>query len=119
MGSVDLAFFSNSRVADHLQYLALPGILALSPAWRAPGGGWRGHWPPALAVAALAWLTCQHEKVLAAGANSEGQLAKNPNSWKVCMNLSQVLLQEGRTDEAIQLKNRAETLLHPAAETAK
>ena len=29
LGMVDIAFFSNSRVADHFQYLALPGILAL------------------------------------------------------------------------------------------
>ena len=53
LGMVDIAFFSNSRVADHLQYLALPGMLALIAAriaglartlaaGRAGGGGGPG-----------------------------------------------------------------------------
>ena len=46
-----------------------------------------------LAAAALAWLTWQHNAVLADGRRLwEDNYAKNPNSWKVCMNLSQALL---------------------------
>ena len=112
LGLVDMAFFSNSRVADHFQYLALPGIAALIAALLRQ----RRRIAPALAagmaVAVLAFLTCQHEKVLADGRTLwEDNLAKNPNSWKVCMNLSVIYLQEGRTEEAIKLKNQADTLL--------
>jgi hypothetical protein len=115
LGFIDLAFFSNSRVADHFQYLALPGIAALIAGLAWPKRLPARILPAGLAVAVLVFLTCQHEKVLAdSRALWTDNLAKNPNSWKVCMNLSQVLLQEGRTDEAIQLKNRAETLLRSA-----
>ena len=188
LGIVDLAYFSNARVADHFQYLALPGMVALiaaqtrifrspwvaratRPCRRATGpaegqirllaealghnsrashsvpvgesptgtggspvlpnqngarhemSGLARHkklLAPALAagmaVAALAFLTCRHEKVLADDrALWQDNLAKNPHSWKVCMNLSEVLLQEGKTEEAIELKNRAEALLHSPA----
>jgi hypothetical protein len=112
LGLVDMAFFSNSRVADHFQYLALPGIVALIAALARQ----RRRIAPALAagmaVAVLAFLTCRHEKVLADGRTLwEDNLAKNPNSWKVCMNLSVIYLQEGRTEEAVKLKNQADTLL--------
>ena len=112
LGLVDMAFFSNSRVADHFQYLALPGIVALAAAVARQ----RRRIAPALAagmaVAVLACLTCQHEKVLADGRTLwEDNLAKNPNSWKVCMNLSVIYLEEGRMEEAIELKNRADALL--------
>ena len=113
LGMVDIAFFSNSRVADHFQYLALPGIIALIAALARH----KRRLAPAAAVwaaaAVLALLACRHEKVLADGrALWEDNLAKNPNSWKVCMNLSEVLLDEGKTEEAIELKNRAGALLH-------
>jgi hypothetical protein len=116
LGMVDMAYFSNSRVADHFQYLALPGILALIAALARH----KRLLAPALAVwmavAVLAFLTCRHEKVLADSRTLwADNLAKNPNSWKVCMNLSAALLQEGKTEEAIQLKNRADALLHPVA----
>ena len=82
---------------------------------RRPGAA-RRRIAPALAagmaVAVLAFLTCRHEKVLANGRTLwEDNLAKNPNSWKVCMNLSVIFLQEGKTEEAIKLKNQADTLL--------
>lgn len=114
LGMVDLAFFSNSRVADHLQYLALPGIIALIAALARP---WRRIAPAlaaALAVAALVWLTCRHEAVLANGERLwTDNYAKNPKSWKVCMNLSEALLEEHKTEEAIEWKKRADALLSP------
>jgi hypothetical protein len=117
LGMVDMAFFSNSRVADHFQYLALPGIMALIAALIAALARRQRLLAPALAagmaVAALAFLTCRHETVLADGRTLwEDNLAKNPNSWKVCMNLSAVLLEKGETEEATELANRAEALLH-------
>ncbi len=120
LGMVDLAFFSNSRVADHFQYLALPAILALIAALIAVWTRHQGLVTPALAAglaaAVLALLTCQHEKVLADGRTLwEDNYAKNPNSWKVCMNLSVVLLEEDKTEEAIKWKNRADALLQGRA----
>jgi hypothetical protein len=117
LGMVNLAFFSNSRVADHFQYVALPGILALVAAV-ARG---RRRAAPALAAgmaaAVLAVLACRHERVFASERTLwEDNFEKNTNSWKVCMNLSVALLDEGRTEEAIQLKQRADTLLQSTQE---
>jgi hypothetical protein len=65
-----------------------------------------------LAVVVLAFLTCRHEKVLADGRTLwEDNLAKNPNSWKVCMNLSEIYFQQGKTEKATELKNQAVELL--------
>ena len=116
LGMVDLAYFSNARVADHFQYLALPGMTALIAALARHKKRLASALAAGMAVAALAFLTWQHEKVLADGRTLwQDNLAKNPHSWKVCMNLSEVLLQEGKTEEAIELKNRAEALLHSTA----
>jgi hypothetical protein len=113
---VDIAFFSSSRVADHFQYLALPGILALIAALARRKRLVVPALAAGLAVAVLAFLTCRHEAVLAnERALWEDNLAKNPNSWKVCMNLSVVLLQEGDTERAADLKNKADALLRSTA----
>jgi len=112
LGIVDIAFFSNSRVADHLQYLALPGILALIAALARRRRRVAPALAAGLAVAALAWLTCRHEAVLANGHRLwEDNYTKNPKSWKVCMNLSETLLEEHKTQEAIEWKNKADALL--------
>jgi len=93
LGMVDMAFLSNSRVADHFQYFALPGILALIAGLARQKRLVAPALAASLAVAVLAFLTCQHERVLADGRTLwEDNYAKNPNSWKVCMNLSAVLL---------------------------
>jgi hypothetical protein len=116
LGMVDMAYFSNSRVADHFQYLALPGIIALIAALARHKRRLAPALAAGMAVAVLAFLTWGHEKVLADGRTLwEDNLARNPNSWKVCMNLSAVLLEEGKTEEAIALKNRADALLHATA----
>ena len=112
LGMVDLAFFSNSRVADHLQYLALPGILALLAALARPWRRIASALAAALLIAALAWLTCRHEAVLANGEKLwTDNYAKNPKSWKVCMNLSEALLDEHKTEEALAWKKKADALL--------
>ena len=107
LGLVDLAFFSSSRVADHFQYLALPGICALIA-----GLTWQKQRVAKALAAVLAVLTCRHEGVLADGRRLwEDNLAKNPNSWKVCMNLHDALVSEGRMEEAVNYKERADELL--------
>jgi len=112
LGLVDLAFFSNSRVADHFQYLALPGMMALIAALARHKRRFAPALAAGLAVVVLAFLTCRHEKVLADGRTLwEDNLAKNPNSWKVCMNLSEIYFQQGKTEKATELKNQAVELL--------
>ena len=112
LGLADLAFFSSSRVADHLQYLAVPGICALIA-----GLAWQKRrvataLAAGMAVAVLAVLTCRHAAVLADGRRLwEDNLAKNPNSWKVCMNLHDVLAREGKLEEAVKYKKRADELI--------
>lgn len=116
LGMVDIAFFSSSRVADHFQYFALPGILALIATLARHKRLVAPALAAGLAVALLAFLACRHEAVLADERTLwEDNLAKNPNSWKVCMNLSVVLLQEGNAKRAAELKNRADTLLRSTA----
>jgi len=116
LGMVEIAFFSNSRVADHFQYLALPGIAALIAALARHRRLVAPALAAGLAVAVLAVLTCRHEKVLADGRRLwEDNYAKNPNSWKVCMNLSAVYFKEDETKEAIEWKKRADALLRGTA----
>ena len=112
LGLIDLAYFSNSRVADHFQYLALPGVAALAAAVlrsKFSPAGWLVAW---VLAGLLAGVTLRREAVLSDGKRLwEDNLAKNPNSWKVCMNLSIIRLEEGNTNEAIALKLRADELL--------
>ena len=116
LGMVDIAFFSSSRAADHFQYFALPGILALLAALARHKRRVAPALAAGMAVAVLACLACRHASVLADERTLwEDNLAKNPNSWKVCMNLSVVLLQEGDTERAAELKNRADALLRSSA----
>jgi hypothetical protein len=112
LGVVDLAFFSSSRVADHFQYLALPGICALTAglAWRKRRVG--TALAAGMAVAVLMVLTCRHERVLADSRTLwQDNLAKNPNSWKVCMNLHDVLAREGDLEGSVKYKERADELI--------
>ena len=109
LGIFKMVYFSMSQVSDHLQYLAIPGILALAGAGaatlsrRAIGRGLIA----ALAVA-FACATWQHEKILG---DEEilwrDNISKNPSSWTVYMNLNIVLLQKGQVREATALYNKA------------
>ncbi len=140
LGLFDIAYFSNAQVADHLQYLAIPGILALVAAGimrmsrlatqrpeEAPPTGAsltktrKGRQPSVLAAAApalvaivLSALTWQRERVLG---DSEklwrDNALKNQTSWRVYMNLNMALLERGKTNEAIQMFHKA-TALFPA-----
>jgi hypothetical protein len=117
LGVVDMAFFSSSRVADHFQYLAIPGILALIASLARRKRLVASARAAGVVVGVLAFLTCQHNKALAdSRALWEDNLEKNPNSWKVCMNLHDALLREGKTEEAVKYKEKADALLRSAAE---
>jgi len=115
LGLIDLAFFSNSRVADHLQYLALPGLAALVGAFLRTKMFWDRRLTTFTLVAVLATMTIHREIILCDGRKLwEDNVTKNPNSWKACMNLSVILLEEGRTNEASALSARANELLRSA-----
>jgi protein O-mannosyl-transferase len=87
LGVFKIVYFDFSRVADHLQYLAAPGIIALVVA---AGARWlRG--PAGLVVAAaavlgLSVLTWQHEKIYGdMGTLWRQNLAENPNSFNALL----------------------------------
>jgi hypothetical protein len=137
LGFVDMVFFSNSQVADHFQYLAIPGILALIaagvakigrqnlcdsrddgsrfPDWITRARFSRTVGAVGIITGAWVWLltsqTQQRELVLRDSLTLwEDNAAKNTNSWRVYMNLNMALLEHGRTNEAIQMYDRAMVL---------
>ncbi len=116
LGVFNVNFFSYSQRSDHLQYLAVPGVLAFLAAgacWlrlelpRKSAPHWLGsRWLTgslAGAFAGLLALSAWHRQE--AFANPEAlwrdNLPKNPNSWKVRNNLGVALMNQGRFNEAI------------------
>jgi tetratricopeptide (TPR) repeat protein len=102
-------FFRYSFVGDHFQYLASIGPLALAGAGIAAGAKWlrldKGPVYPAVAgallvvLAMLTWLQC------GVYFNLETlwrrTLADNPNAWIAHFNLGNILMREGRLDDAV------------------
>ena len=109
VGFVNLTWFLNSFVADHLQYLAGMAPLALVGAglvklaeFVIPKRPWLQSSVCAGLLLILGMLSWQR----AWSFESEetlwtDTLAKNPNSWKAHANLGFVLIQKGQVDEAI------------------
>jgi Flp pilus assembly protein TadD len=109
LGLIQMTFLRYSFVADHFQYLASMGPLALAGAGMArlaeivlPGKTWL---QPALAAGvllALGTLTWQRAQAFE---NEEAlwtdTLAKYPDSWTGHNNLGIELLNQGRVDEAM------------------
>jgi tetratricopeptide (TPR) repeat protein len=109
LGLVNLIWFWNSFVADHFQYLASMGPLALVGAGMAKFAKFifpKKPWLEASVCAGLllipGMLSWQrvwaYESVETLGTDT---LAKNPNSWVVHNILGAALLQKGERDEAI------------------
>ena len=109
LGLIDNTFSRYSFVADHFQYLAAMGPLALAAAgmfWLAdrviPNKPWLRSILAGGVVLLLATLSWQRawayesEETLWTDA-----LAKNPNCWVGYNNLGEALLQKGQVDEAI------------------
>ena len=109
-----------SFVADHFQYLAATGLIALAAAglgpWsrpvrpaaesRRPAGqavrpGWRAVLVPGLllTLGTLTWRQCG----MYAGPETlwETTLQRNPGSWMAHVKLGEYLMQTGREDEAV------------------
>ena len=115
LGFIMLYTFRFSFVADHYQYLASIGPLALAAAGITNAFGIGENRKPFLRAAVcgglllslgvLTWRQC----AMYANAETlwETTISKNPNSWMAYHNLGTVFLQMGRTDEAIAQFNKA------------
>jgi len=109
LGFIMLYTFLYSFVADHYQYLACIGPMALAAAGMKIGLG-RVAWgkpilEPVLCAALLMTLGALTWKQCGMYANVEtlwqATLARNPDSWLAHNNLGTALRQKGRVDEAI------------------
>jgi tetratricopeptide (TPR) repeat protein len=119
-------FFRYSYVGDHFQYLASMGPLALAGAaiaWAAKyAGGEKGLVYPVfcgallLVLAGLTWLQC------GVYFNLETlwrcTLADNPDAWIAHFNLADILVRQGRLDEAAA-HYQAQLNLLPASEEGR
>ncbi|MGZ4964952.1 MAG: tetratricopeptide repeat protein, partial [Limisphaerales bacterium] len=106
LGVFNMAYFAISRVSDHLQYLAIPGIIALVAAagscliekkqpraWDAIVGAF---------LVMLCGLTWDHSKIFAVPETLwADNVQKNPNSWRVRNSYGAALFKNGKMDEAI------------------
>ena len=98
LGFIPLYTFRYSYVADHYQYLAGIGLLALAAAGlnRLPRAGW------VALLAALGVLTWRQAHIYHdQTALWQDTLAKNPESWMAHNNLGLVFQGEGQFDRAI------------------
>jgi tetratricopeptide (TPR) repeat protein len=112
LGFVNVYPFRFSYVADHFQYLGSLGVIALAAgAWaRLPGPGWRIAVAAALVglLGALTWRQCRTYRD--AQTLYQATLARNPDCWLADLNLGNLLLEQGRADEAIARYRAAERL---------
>ena len=115
LGFIMLYTFRYSFVADHYQYLASIGPLALASAGLTLGARFLGRHGvtlvPALSavlLASLGGLTWQQCKIYSdSDALWSATIATNPRSWMAYNNIAINLLQKGKTDEAIAHYNKA------------
>ncbi len=113
LGFLDVYPMRFSFVADHFQYLASLGILALVVAsaawiwerWVRPKENWRGVGIAVgtLLLAVLAILTWRQSQIYQDGETLyRDTLRKNPGSWMAHNNLGRILLNRGDTETATQ-----------------
>ena len=115
LGFFNVYPFRFSFVADHFQYLACIGPLALAAAGLTTGfnqlGKWRSLWTPALGglllaiLGLLTWRQCR----MYADVESlwRTTLARNPDCWMAHNNLGLTLVGQGHWEEAVQHYERA------------
>ncbi|HVY41192.1 MAG TPA: tetratricopeptide repeat protein [Polyangia bacterium] len=116
LGFMDIAFMKLSLVADHWQYFAMLGPVALAAAALATTGARGG---PYAALAALAGLVLVAmgistwrlgERYRDAGTFWSAVLADDRDAWGAHNNLGAFLLEHGRPDEALAHFTRAVAL---------
>lgn len=109
LGFVETAFYADSMVTDHWQYLAIPWVIGLTVAAGATLCNRLGEWRRSVSVlasivvlAALGIATWGRCRVYA---NEESlwrdNLVKNPDAWMAHNNLGGVLMRNGKIIEAI------------------
>lgn len=108
LGFLNIYPFRYSFVADHFQYLACIGPIALASAgiaWIIDRCGKLPFLPPALGAGLLVVLGGLTWKQSAMYANAETlystTIARNPECWMAYNNLATELILQGRADEAI------------------
>jgi predicted negative regulator of RcsB-dependent stress response len=110
LGFINVYPFIFSYVADHFQYLAAMGVVALAAA------AWT-RWMPAPTVSAavllavlgsLTWRQCLGYRD--AGTLYTTTLERNPDCWLAHLNLGDLLLADGRVGEALSHYRTAERL---------
>jgi tetratricopeptide (TPR) repeat protein len=109
LGFLDIGFMAMSLVADHWQYFAIIGPIALAAAAIATAGnspGTKRLFPVAVlagallvALGGLTWRQCR--LYADPGTFWRAALAANPESWLAHNNLGNVLFERGRVDEAM------------------
>jgi Flp pilus assembly protein TadD len=104
-----------SFVADHFQYLASIGLIALLAGWR------RLRWQAGVAVIVLlATLSWRAEGSYADAARLwKDTLAKNPDAWMARNNYALILMARGQLDEAAEHLRRSQEIFPGAPETAR
>jgi tetratricopeptide (TPR) repeat protein len=115
LGLFNVFFYSFSFVSDHFQYLPSLGIIALASAGLALLLGHWGLWHrPAGYMACLALLAIlgtltwrQSRKYADMETLYQATIDRNPDCWMAHNNLSSLLLNEGRLDEALAHCQRA------------
>jgi hypothetical protein len=104
LGFFNVYPFRFSYVADHFQYLASLGPLAMAAAFFASLAGrrpWIGRALITAVVAFLALLTCHRERAFVdAETLWRDTLARNPKAWMAHLNLGALLDRSGRVEEA-------------------
>ncbi len=111
LGFVSVFPFRYSFVADHFQYLASIGPIALAAAGLTLGlERWRGarrilFGTLLLAMAVLTWRQCR----MYAGMKTlwETTIQRNPECWMAYSNLSVLSLEDGKVDDALVQVQRA------------
>jgi tetratricopeptide (TPR) repeat protein len=111
LGPFKLVYFYFSQVADHLQYLAMPAIVALATAvgWRWLGRTKTAGWALGAAVAAvLSVLTWQNQSRFADMSSMwRDNLSRNPNSFQALLFVGAEEEGGGRYAKAEELFQRA------------
>lgn len=115
LGLIDFYPMRYSFVADHFQYAASLALIALAAAAAVralealgPRGRPLGLALCGLALAALGGLTWRQTQAYRDAATLwRDTLAKNPNCWMAWHNLGNLLLHEGRSDEAVAMYGKS------------
>lgn len=106
LGLVDIYFMRYSLVADHWQYFALLGPIALvASAWAQYASRWdRTKWGPPAAVLVLALFCWKAWKQQAMYRDAESlwsaTIDANPDAWIAHNNLGLIRTEQGRLDDA-------------------